>query len=110
MKMITGLYAAETAFLGLFCLVFSIGKPLVAGASLHNLSEWWIHIHLTNGTTQLNVIKFSTNAVFWVFSVISVTLMVPSLATAFTVGQSTGILLNFAMPLMWISMWLHNES
>lgn len=109
MKLITALYSAETAWFALFRFYFGLGRPLIVGAALHNLFEWWIVIHLASGITATNVMSFSTMAVFWIFFVVGIAVMLPSLAGAFIFEQSTGILLDFAMPLMFLNMYVFAE-
>lgn len=102
MKITTGLYAAETAFFALFRYYWGLGRPLIVGAALHNLFEWVIVILLAYGTNYKNVSQSVVTAIIWIISVVAVTLMVPGLLTAFLVEQSTGIMLDFAMPLMFL--------
>ena len=109
MKITTGLYAAETAFFALFRYYWGLGRPLIVGAALHNLFEWTMVILLANGTNYRNVAPSVVKAIFWVISVVAVTLMVPGLLTAFLVEQSTGIMLDFAMPLMFLSKYLLSQ-
>jgi quinol monooxygenase YgiN len=110
MKITCGLYAAETAFFAIFRIYWGLSKPLIGGAALHNLFEWAIVLHLIAETK--NFASFERNmqlATFWILTVISFTIMIPNLLLAFLAEQATGIMLDFGMPLMFLSVYLNKK-
>jgi quinol monooxygenase YgiN len=111
MKITCALYSAETAFFALIRIYLGLSKPLIAGAALHNLFEWSIVLHLISETT--NVTQFVRNmqiASIWIIAVISLAIMIPNLMLAFLVEQTTGILLDFGMPLMFASQYFNRSN
>lgn len=111
MKITCALYSAETAFFALFRIYWGLSKPLIGGAALHNLFEWSIVLHLTAETKNFK--DFERNmqlATFWILTVISFTIMIPNLLLAFLAEQATGIMLDFGMPLMFLSVLLTNDN
>jgi hypothetical protein len=105
MKITCGLYAAETAFFALFRIFWGLGKPLIAGAALHNLFEWSIILHLKEETSFAHVKRHILLASIWILAVISFAIMIPDLLYAFLFEQTTGIMLDFGMPIMFITKW-----
>jgi quinol monooxygenase YgiN len=104
MKIVCALYSAETAFFAVFRIFFGLSKPLIAGAALHNLFEWAIVLHLVAETkSKTHFIRNMQLATFWIITVISFSIMIPNLLLAFLAEQATGIMLDFGMPLMYIS-------
>lgn len=110
MKIVCALYSAETAFFAVFRIFFGLSKPLIAGAALHNLFEWAIVLHLVAETkSKIHFIRNMQLATFWIITVISFSIMIPNLLLAFLAEQATGIMLDFGMPLMYISQLLNKR-
>ena len=111
MKIVCALYSAETAFFAIFRIFFGLSKPLIAGAALHNLFEWAIVLHLVAETkSKTHFIRNMQLATFWIITVISFSIMIPNLLLAFLAEQSTGIMLDFGMPLMYISQLINKKN
>ena len=104
MKLTCALYSIETAFFAVIRIYLGLSKPLIVGAALHNLFEWSIVLHLMTETK--NFAHFTRNmqlATIWIVAVVSIALMIPNLLLAFLAEQATGIMLDFGMPLMFLS-------
>jgi quinol monooxygenase YgiN len=111
MKITCALYSAETAFFAVIRIFLGLSKPLIAGAALHNLFEWSIVLHLVAETkNKTQFIRNMQLATFWIITVISLAIMIPNLLVAFLAEQATGIMLDFGMPLMYISQLLNKKN
>ena len=104
MKLTCALYSVETSFFAIIRIYLGLSKPLIAGAALHNLFEWSIVLHLMNETKNFtHFIRNMQLASIWIVAVVSIAIMIPNLLLAFLAEQATGIMLDFGMPLMFLS-------
>jgi hypothetical protein len=104
MKLTCALYSVETSFFAIFRFYLGFSKPLLIGAAMHNLFEWSIVLHVMNETKMFS--HFFRNmqmASIWIVAVVCIAIMIPNLLLAFLVEQTTGIMLDFGMPLMFLS-------
>jgi hypothetical protein len=108
MKISTTFYAFVTGFFALARLVFQVGRPLLIGAALHNLSEWSFLIQITasDEATQKTRLLMATA---WIIFVVNFVVMMPTLGLAVLGEQSTGIVLDFALPLAYASLYFSGE-
>jgi hypothetical protein len=104
LKATCALYAIETSFFSLIRFFWGVCKPLVAFAALHNLFEWSIVLHVAHGTTDLKILgrRLSCAALF-IGILIILCLCIPDLETALGVEMVFGIMLDFGIPIMFLS-------
>lgn len=106
MKITTGLYSIITGFFAFFRLVFHVSRFLLIGAALHNLAEWSILIQVSNACTTSTKVKDALrNATFFILAIVVLVVMMPSLKAAVLVEQTLGIMLDFALPLLFGYMY-----
>ena len=111
MKITCALYSVETSFFALIRIYLGLSKPLIAGAALHNLFEWSIVLHLMVETKNFtHFVRNMQLATIWIVAVVSIALMIPNLLLAFLAEQATGIMLDFGMPLMFLSQILSSTT
>ncbi|KAL5484163.1 hypothetical protein EMCRGX_G020614 [Ephydatia muelleri] len=87
--------------------ILNLSRFLLIGAALHNLAEWSILIQVSNSCTTSTKIKDALRrATFFILTIVILVVMMPSLFLAVLVEQSFGIMLDFALPLLFWYMYV----
>ncbi len=118
------LQAAITGFFAVFRVTFQLGKPLLIGAAIHNLCEvsfsfifsslilhwrvahaqWfmvaWAYCPDNNSRRTMMIASAC-----WVWFVISTVIVIPTFPFFALAEQATGIMLDFALPIVWYYLW-----
>jgi len=107
MKISTGLYAIITGFFALCRLGWGISRPLLIGAAIHNLFEWSFFLHVAGFVTTTKLLKklISYAAVF-ITAVVVLVEILPSLRMDILVEQSTGIVADFLLCILFCAKYL----
>ena len=101
-------YAFVTSLFALFRLHYHLGKPLLIGAALHNLSEWYMIVYAFNKTPSQRK-KYSILALKGICVIILWVLLVPQFELYALGEQLTGIVCDYLLPFIWFELLLKQK-
>ena len=82
--------------------LYHISRLLLIGAAIHNLAEWSILIQISAANTTSTKVKDGLRrATFFIIIIVFLVVMMPTLELAVLIEQSFGIMLDFALPIMY---------
>ena len=97
-------YPFVTAWFGIFRAVWLLGKPLLVGAALHNLFEWFMLAYAFFGTPRARTISNASSMLF-IWLIIVLVIGIVSFPQYGLLEQVTGIALDFGLPIVWTILY-----
>eukprot|EP00040_Diaphanoeca_grandis_P005329 m.32375 g.32375 ORF g.32375 m.32375 type:complete len:877 (-) comp16633_c1_seq1:228-2858(-) len=109
MQFTAGSYAVITALFAILRDKFQFSKLLLIGAATHNLCEWAILVQIANSfgniKSQSATQKYLAYVFVWISLICGLVATLPNMIIAVFVEQSTGIMLDFALPFIHYAAW-----
>jgi len=110
MKYITGLFALLTGLFTLSRLYFGISRLTLIAAAIHNFGEWSMlmmvaAVNKSEGDVEERIKYFF----FYVYGIIALVNMLPTVAAGSLVEQTSGITIDFTLAIVFTYMYLANR-